>query len=351
MTMCAMIKEQNKHASARSEALEIDTKAPPAAKAKAEESEEAIFSACHSPEDDHNLDDGAAVTDLEGFELNYLHQLYTVPDGSDMFAHSLTDAILPDATAPPSLGYSAQVAAALKTESAPASSTHSALSEDADEEPASAHSSAAGNDGDDEVSAPSTPPRASSAKGADSQWATAAREASPPAPRGNQKSGSGRKRRASTLHGSPQPAPPVKQSRTSAAAQKREEREREKEAAAAAAAAAAHASDDDDSDDDSASGNHPTLDGLEIRPEDDPLGLFSRDPATLTSEEQRLLKKQRRLLKNRESAQLSRHRKKMHLNALEKQVEALKRDKAALAQKVQALHDDNERLRKQLISA
>ena len=60
------------------------------------------------------------------------------------------------------------------------------------------------------------------------------------------------------------------------------------------------------------------LDGMEIRPEDDPLGLFSRDPATLTPEEQRLLKKQRRLLKNRESAQLSRHRKKCHLHTLEK---------------------------------
>jgi len=92
--------------------------------------------------------------------------------------------------------------------------------------------------------------------------------------------------------------------------------------------------------------NRPMLDGMEIRPEDDPLGLFSRDPATLTPEEQRLLKKQRRLLKNRESAQLSRHRKKCHLHTLEKQVDALKKEKAVLAQRVQALVDENARLRK-----
>mmetsp|Transcript_84896 Transcript_84896/g.226522 ORF Transcript_84896/g.226522 Transcript_84896/m.226522 type:complete len:338 (+) Transcript_84896:176-1189(+) len=83
--------------------------------------------------------------------------------------------------------------------------------------------------------------------------------------------------------------------------------------------------DDKDSDSDSDRGMSPgpmsyVTEVFEIRPEDDPHGLFSRDPATLTLEEQRLVKKQRRLLKNRESAQLSRHRKKMHLNALEKQV-------------------------------
>ena len=48
--------------------------------------------------------------------------------------------------------------------------------------------------------------------------------------------------------------------------------------------------------------------------------LMSRDPNTLTFEEQRELKKHLRLLKNRESAQLSRHRKKLHLNSLEHQV-------------------------------
>lgn len=94
------------------------------------------------------------------------------------------------------------------------------------------------------------------------------------------------------------------------------------------------------------SSSRPMLDGMEIRPEDDPLGLFSRDPATLTPEEQRLLKKQRRLLKNRESAQLSRHRKKCHLHTLEKQVDALKKEKAVLQQRVQELLEENERLRK-----
>ena len=48
-----------------------------------------------------------------------------------------------------------------------------------------------------------------------------------------------------------------------------------------------------------------------LKPEDDPLGLFSRDPHTLTAEELKQLKKQKRLIKNRESAQLSRHRKKL----------------------------------------
>ena len=59
---------------------------------------------------------------------------------------------------------------------------------------------------------------------------------------------------------------------------------------------------------------------LHIRPEDDPLGLFQRDPNTLTSEELKLLKKQKRLIKNRESAQLSRHRKKQHVEGLQAQV-------------------------------
>jgi len=40
----------------------------------------------------------------------------------------------------------------------------------------------------------------------------------------------------------------------------------------------------------------------------------------------------------------------MHLHSLEKMVDALKKDKNQLASKVQALAEDNERLRKQLIS-
>ena len=89
------------------------------------------------------------------------------------------------------------------------------------------------------------------------------------------------------------------------------------------------------------------FDGKEIfQPEDDPLGLFSGDPATLTPAEQRLLKKQRRLIKNRESAQLSRHRKKCQLHTLEKQLDPLKKENAALQQRVQELLEENERLRK-----
>ena len=91
--------------------------------------------------------------------------------------------------------------------------------------------------------------------------------------------------------------------------------------------------------------SRPMFDGMEICPEDDPLGLFSRDPATLTPEEQRLLKKQRRLLKNRESAQLSRYRKKSHLQTLEQQLDPLKKERAALQQRVQELLEENERLR------
>jgi hypothetical protein len=92
--------------------------------------------------------------------------------------------------------------------------------------------------------------------------------------------------------------------------------------------------------------SRPMIDGMEIfQPEDDPLGLFSGDPATLTPAELRLLKKQRRLIKNRESAQLSRHRKKCQLHMLEKQLDPLKKENAALQQRVQELLEENERLR------
>ena len=92
--------------------------------------------------------------------------------------------------------------------------------------------------------------------------------------------------------------------------------------------------------------SRPMFDSMEIfQPEDDPLGLFSGDPATLTPAEQRLLKKQRRLIKNRESAQLSRHRKKCQLHTLEKQLDPLKKENAALQQRVQELLEENVRLR------
>lgn len=322
---CAMIKEQNK--------LTLNThKGTTASAAEADDMSKAhtddqIFSACASPEDE--LED-AAGADLDSYELNYLHQLYTVPDDG-MMVNNFADAILPDAVAPPSLGMSAQVHAALRPESPRSTSTsRSAISH--------ATTEGDGQASEHNISQPSTPPRADTRD--EAPWSTEP-EASPVvASSARIPKTTGRKRKASTLRGSPTPAPPAKQSRAAAAAAAREA----KEAAAREAAAS-----EEDSDDDSVGGN-PTLDGLEIRPEDDPLGLFSRDPATLTPEEQRLLKKQRRLLKNRESAQLSRHRKKMHLHSLEKMVDALKKDKSQLASKVQALAEDNERLRKQLIS-
>jgi hypothetical protein len=56
---------------------------------------------------------------------------------------------------------------------------------------------------------------------------------------------------------------------------------------------------------------------MALRPEDDPAGLFQKDPKTLTCEELKMIKKQKRLIKNRESAQLSRHRKKQHVEGLQ----------------------------------
>lgn len=328
-TVCAIIKEQNKLASAALQ-IKIDTDSASLIDDMSKAStEDQIFSACGSPEDELEEATGA---DLDSFELNYLHHLYTVPDGDMMAQQSFTDAILPDAVAPPSLGCgtpAATVHAALRPESPPSSSSHSLSSHGSEEH-------------NDEVSQPSTPPRD---ERNDAPWNTEPDSSPTTHSRAAQKSGSGRKRKASTMRGSPTPAPPAKMSRAAAAAAAREAA---KEAAAAAAAAALS---DDGDDSDCESSGLPTLDGLEIRPEDDPLGLFSRDPSTLTPEEQRLLKKQRRLLKNRESAQLSRHRKKMHLHSLEKMVDALKREKAVLAQKVQVLADDNERLRKQLIAS
>lgn len=61
---------------------------------------------------------------------------------------------------------------------------------------------------------------------------------------------------------------------------------------------------------------------LALRPQDDPQGLFTRDLNSLSCEELKMLKKQKRLIKNRESAQLSRHRKKQHVEGLQVQVRA-----------------------------
>lgn len=62
---------------------------------------------------------------------------------------------------------------------------------------------------------------------------------------------------------------------------------------------------------------------MALRPEDDPSGLFQKDPKTLTCEELKMIKKQKRLIKNRESAQLSRHRKKQHVEGLQVRAESI----------------------------
>lgn len=58
------------------------------------------------------------------------------------------------------------------------------------------------------------------------------------------------------------------------------------------------------------------------------------------TEEERLLKRQKRLIKNRESAQLSRLRKKMYMEDLERKVCTLTADNEALQKKVQSLSDE-----------
>lgn len=83
-------------------------------------------------------------------------------------------------------------------------------------------------------------------------------------------------------------------------------------------------------------------------PEDDPQGLFSRDPSTLTPEEVRMLKKKKRLIKNRESAQLSRQRKRIRLETLQTEVLALEGENRALHAKVAQLMEDNAALRRKL---
>ena len=87
-----------------------------------------------------------------------------------------------------------------------------------------------------------------------------------------------------------------------------------------------------------------------LKPEDDPLGLFSRDPHTLTAEELKQLKKQKRLIKNRESAQLSRHRKKLHQETLESQVMNLEKEKHILNARLEQLALENAILKNQLLA-
>lgn len=256
-----------------------------------------IFSTVGSPEDSTTGDD-----ELGDYELSYLHNLYQ---------DELEDAILPESEAPPSLGISALKPLAL------AGTGLKSTSADARAMPTLETPTAGDHDTWDD-SDMSSSPRASSPVPGGARKALA----------GVKSAGAISRKRKGDAAGRP-PAS-LKLPRT--------------------AAKMRGASPDIDTassrDSSEAPSNRPTLDGMEIRPEDDPLGLFSRDPATLTAEEQRLLKKQRRLLKNRESAQLSRHRKKCHLHTLEKQVEALKKEKATIQQRVNALLEENERLRR-----
>lgn len=69
----------------------------------------------------------------------------------------------------------------------------------------------------------------------------------------------------------------------------------------------------------------------------------------LTVEEEKLLKRQRRLIKNRESAQLSRQRKKIYIEDLERQVSALTAENIHLSKKLSALSVNNHSLVEEVI--
>jgi regulator of replication initiation timing len=65
-------------------------------------------------------------------------------------------------------------------------------------------------------------------------------------------------------------------------------------------------------------------------------------------EEDRHVKRQRRLIKNRESAQLSRMRKKLYMDDLEKKVAVLTQDNDLLTKRVESLVHENTRLTEQV---
>ena len=253
-----------------------------------------IFSVCEGSQDNED----SPASEIGEYELNYLHNLY---QQTDILSTNCNGGftILPDAVAPPSLSLSTT-----GTEGA----HMSLLSQSNVEHPASEQSTLGGTEKAGNGSQPDTPPR----PGSNYLWATegGSRGASPLNATQAQKAtrGGGRKRKAAEPA-----ATPVSGSRNQrVVAYENIKSERD-------------AGDKESNDSGSERGDSPcpyaghVTEIFEIRPEDDPHGLFSKDPATLTPEEQRLVKKQRRLLKNRESAQLSRHRKKMHLNALERQ--------------------------------
>ena len=168
-------------------------------------------------------------------------------------------------------------------------------------------------------SQPNTPPREGRTAGANrsSNRTAAVAESAMPGQK-TTRACSSRKRKTPSGSSSPAPAPaPIRSARVQEKLMIKGQQQQQQQQQ--------HQDHEEDSDSDlSDRGGSPCLammhDSIEVRPEDDPLGLFRRDPSTLNTEEQRLVKKQRRLLKNRESAQLSRHRKKMHLTALERQV-------------------------------
>mmetsp|Transcript_55504 Transcript_55504/g.116162 ORF Transcript_55504/g.116162 Transcript_55504/m.116162 type:complete len:309 (-) Transcript_55504:117-1043(-) len=83
--------------------------------------------------------------------------------------------------------------------------------------------------------------------------------------------------------------------------------------------------------------------------DDDPQGLFLRDPSTLTPEEVKLLKKRKRLIKNRESAQLSRQRKRLRLETLQAEVLHLEDENKALHSRVDQLMEENAALKRKLL--
>eukprot|EP00292_Cryptomonas_paramecium_P011711 CAMPEP_0113716192 /NCGR_PEP_ID=MMETSP0038_2-20120614/33750_1 /TAXON_ID=2898 /ORGANISM="Cryptomonas paramecium" /LENGTH=320 /DNA_ID=CAMNT_0000643681 /DNA_START=357 /DNA_END=1316 /DNA_ORIENTATION=- /assembly_acc=CAM_ASM_000170 len=81
---------------------------------------------------------------------------------------------------------------------------------------------------------------------------------------------------------------------------------------------------------------------------DDPQGLFSRDPTTLSAEELKQLKKRKRLIKNRESAQLSRQRKRIRLETLQAEVLNLEGENKGLHARVDQLLEENAALKRKL---
>jgi|EP00802_Teleaulax_amphioxeia_P006179 hypothetical protein len=271
-----------------------------------------IFSTVGSPDDV----DSTTGDELGDYELSYLHNMYQGDLQDSMLPDAPTSlSMMPLSSGPASSALKANALAAIALKN-PASGAH-ALSQP-DTPPGGGHDSL--DDSDDDM----TP----SPRGASPVPSGPAAKSTPV-----RASANSRKRKGASAEAPALSSPLSKACKTSAA----------RERACSPVDVDTPRSSRDSSE---CPSTRPMLDGMEIRPEDDPLGLFSRDPATLTPEEQRLLKKQRRLLKNRESAQLSRHRKKCHLHTLEKQVDSLKKEKAVLQQRVQELLDENERLRK-----